>query len=150
MNENSNQPQTVSPPPIPNRQMPQRSMNYPKAGLLSTNTAGIIAFLGILVFFIGILLLQSTGFLEIKSMDDYDLYKNLTNFGRILTWLGILFLTTPLYLIGITNSNLDWKVRATMISSATAIVIASMVIVMFSNLSSLSMMSYYSLASMMG
>ena len=55
----------------------------------------------------------------------------LIGFGKILGWIGILIIAMPLYVIGISSERLDWKVRATMLSSATALIIATMVVSIF-------------------
>jgi len=119
--------------------------------MLSIRTAGSLAAIGILLFFIGLLLFQSSSFIQMKSIDDMNLYRNLIAFSQLLSYIGVMLITLPLYLTGITNNSLDWKVRATMVSSATAIIIASMIIVMFAgSMASASMASYYTMSNMMG
>ena len=116
------------------------------AAMVSLRSAGLFTSIGILLFFIGIILLQLVSF-----AGDYNLMRYLISFSLILSYVGVLMITLPLYLVGITNVGLDWKVRATMISSATAIIIATMIITLFSaGMTSATMASYYSMSNMVG
>ena len=143
MNQNPNM-QPYTQPPV---RQPVGSAY--KTEMMSLRTAGFFAMIGILLFFVGLIILQASAFIQIKSLDDMTFYRNLIGFSQIISYIGILLITLPLYLTGITNGNLDWKVRATMVSSATAIIIATMIITMFaaSMSSSMSMASYYSMSS---
>jgi hypothetical protein len=113
----------------------------------------MIVLMGVLIFFVGAILLQSAMLLEAPEYEDFeddekdwediekeydnaqegytDALRTLMGVGRILNWVGAMFLVLPLYVMGITGDNLDWKVRASMLSTATAIVIAVMVVTMF-------------------
>jgi hypothetical protein len=110
----------------------------------------MIVLMGVLIFFVGAILLQSATLLEAPDYNDFekdgdfdsedyekavesysDTLRILMGVGRILNWVGSMFIVLPLYVMGITSDNLDWKVRASMLSTATAIVIAVMVVTMF-------------------
>jgi hypothetical protein len=125
--------------PIP---PPQRPM-YQE--IIHPRTAATLALVGVLLFFIGMIIAQSGTMMAAPDYDDYSDYddyeKALTDyrstmrllfgFGKILGWFGILIIAMPLYIIGISSERLDWKVRATMLSSATALIIAAMVVSIF-------------------
>ena len=98
--------------------------------MISLRSAATLAFLGVLIFFIGMIIGGLVTFLEYDS-NYYDTYRMMTGVGRLLSLIGILTIAIPLYVTGISNERLDWKVRATMLSTATALVIATMVISMF-------------------
>jgi hypothetical protein len=122
----------------------------PRVGpIIGLRPGGMIVLMGVLIFFVGAILLQSATLLDTPDIDDFDddedgyekyldaiegyqdTIRTLMGVGRILNWVGAMFIVLPLYVMGITSDNLDWKVRASMLSTATAIVIAVMVVTMF-------------------
>jgi len=67
-----------------------------------------------------------------KEYEKYmDLIRNLIGIGKIFNWIGAMVICIPLYVLGISNAKLDWKVRASMLSAATALVVATMIVTMF-------------------
>ena len=125
--------QAERPPPRP---APRMSSNMISREMFSLRTAGGIVLIGVLIFFIGAILAQSSTIIERPNdYEDYesyyDLVRNMLGFGKILNWLGAMIIALPLYVTGITNSRIDWKVRATMVSTATTIVVATMIVTMF-------------------
>jgi len=94
----------------------------PSGGMLSLHSGAILVTIGIIIFFVGLIIGQ---FLTFAT--DYDTAKILYAFGRILALVGILMVVVPLYITGITNNSLEWKIRATMISSGTALLIITMI-----------------------
>jgi hypothetical protein len=150
-------PGPIEPPP------PQPSFSGPaprpapkprRAGaIIGLRAGGMIVLLGVLIFFVGAILLQSVSLLEQPEWEDFeddekdydeieedyddamegyeDAARNLYGIGRILNWVGGMFIVLPLYMMGITNDNLDWKIRASMLSTSTAIVITVIVVTLF-------------------
>jgi hypothetical protein len=121
---------------------------YIKTGpIMRLRTGGFLVLFGVLLFFIGTILLQSAFLLEEPARDDFededdpneafeeadeayeDKGRNLVGSGRILGWVGTMLITLPLYAIGITSDNLEWKIRSGMIFAASALVIATMYLV---------------------
>ena len=108
--------------------------------------------LGVLLFFIGTIVVQSMILVEEPDYDDYeydemdkydkdydkyqDSIRNLFGYGRILSWLGAMVLVLPLFVIGVSGENLEWKIRASMLTTGTAIIVATMIIGWFWTLSS--------------
>ena len=124
--------------------------------MMRPRAAGVIVLLGVIIFFVGTILLQSTTLLERPDppeWDDYDgdtdayndayksyeddvedwedMSRSLHGIGKILNWVGAMIIVLPLYLIGIGSEKIDWKVRASMLSAATAIVIVTMIVTLF-------------------
>ena len=113
--------------------------------LVRPKIAGFIVLLGVLIFFIGAIILQSSTLAEYPDHDDFDdsddYQKAVEDYhdsirvrsggGRILNWVGAMIIALPLYIIGISSEDIDWKVRASMLSAGTALVIATMVVTMF-------------------
>ena len=93
-------------------------------------------------------MVQSTSILKSPDSDDYDnsddylealegfrdLRMYLSGFGRILNWVGAMVIAIPLYVIGMSNERLDWKVRGSMLSAGTALIIATMIVTMFTSI----------------
>ena len=113
--------------------------------MIGPKAAGKLVIIGVLIFFIGSILVQTTVILKEPDYDDYDdpedyadavegyrdLKRNLFGFGKILNWVGAMIIALPLYVIGISSEKLDWKIRASMLSAATALIIATMIVTMF-------------------
>jgi hypothetical protein len=128
---------TVQPIPTPQPVMSQ--------AMIRPRSAGTLVMIGIIFFFIGAVLVQSTVLMKSPEYDDFDdpedyskeleayrdLRRNLFGFGRILNWVGVMIISLPLYLMGIASEGMDWKVRASMLSAGTALVIATMIVTMF-------------------
>jgi hypothetical protein len=126
-------PTTPSPQPVKPEQM------------IGPKAAGKLVLIGVLIFFIGSILVQTTVILKEPDYEDYDnpedfadavegyrdLRRNLFGFGKILNWVGAMIIALPLYVIGMSSEKLDWKIRASMLSAATALIIATMIVTMF-------------------
>ena len=131
---------------------PISDLRHPSTGdMLRPKPAGAIIVLGVLIFFIGMLLLQSATLLEVPEYEDFessdydvtekkyddaretweDQVRNLVGIGRICNWLGAMVIVLPLYIVGIGSERVDWKIRATMVSTATAVVITAMIVTIF-------------------
>lgn len=121
-----------SPPPVMRPVPAQHPPMYRE--LIHLRTAAVLAGIGVLLFFVGTIIVQSSFFISRGDMNytDYsNLLRNIMGVGRILNWFGAMIISLPLYITGISNDNLDWKVRASMLSTATGIVVATMVMTMF-------------------
>jgi len=108
--------------------------------IMTAKSAGFIVVFGVLLFFIGSMLSQSVVFMYANEPDDYDDYDDYQNaivqrygMGKMLNWAGAMIIAIPLFLFGMTNEFLDWKVRATMITTGTALVISAMVVSIFNS-----------------
>ena len=113
--------------------------------MIGPKAAGKLVLVGVLIFFIGTILVQTTVILKGPDYGDYDdpedyadaiegyqdLKRTLFGFGKILNWVGAMIITLTLYVIGISSEKLDWKIRASMLSAATALIIATMIVTMF-------------------
>ncbi len=150
----SPQPGAVTPPMRPEHisaQMPVRGR-----AMLSLSAGAMIVIIGVLLFFIGSIILQTSLIVEPPESEDFDhiddweerdkkeekayenyddTMRNMVGVGKVLNWVGSMFIVLPLYFIGISNQELDWKVRASMLSTATAIVIAVIIVTMFYGMS---------------
>ena len=106
----------------------------PQGGILSLTAGSILVTVGIIIFFAGLLIGQMLMF-----VGDIDTMKLVYVLGRTLALIGLLIVIISLYIVGLTNSSLEWKIRATMVSSATALMIVTMILAM----SFTTMPSYY-------
>jgi uncharacterized membrane protein len=119
---------------------------FNRGDMIQPRSAGKIVLMGVILFFIGAVLVQTAILVESPDYDDYeddpdgydkareeyeDTVRNLIGIGRILNWIGAMIIALPLYMIGISSERLDWKIRASMLSAGTALVIATMVVTMF-------------------
>ena len=117
----------------------QMSSNYNTnrgrmADMLSVRGAAILVTIGIILFFVGLLIGQFYMF-----VNDYDSVKVIYAVGRVIALIGDLMIVIPLYIVGITGQSVEWKIRATMVSSATALMIITMIL----GLSFSTLPSYY-------
>ena len=153
-------PPAGAPPPPPSQPRPEPMSRPPRprrsGPMLSPSAGAMIVILGVLIFFVGSIILQTSVLVEPPEDEDFDdiddsekrykkeeeaeenyddTMRNMIGVGKVLNWLGSMFIVLPLYLIGISNQELDWKVRASMLSTATAIVIAVIIVTMFFGLS---------------
>jgi len=140
--------QETPPPPPKSSPPPAKRMPDPTRGMINPRVAGMIVLFGVLIFFVGAIILQSATIIKSPDYDDYDdsddydkaredyydSIRNLSGGGRILNWVGAMIIALPLYIIGISSEEMDWKVRASMLSAGTALVIATMVVTMFVSL----------------
>jgi hypothetical protein len=116
--------------------------------MIGSNAAGKLVLVGVIMFFIGTIFVQATSMLDYPDSDDYDNSEDyyeavegyqdskrfLSGFGRILNWIGAMVIAIPLYVIGMSSEKLDWKIRASMLSAGTALVIATMIVTMFTSI----------------
>jgi hypothetical protein len=141
------------PPPPARTQVQQIPVQQPVVAqqpamekpMMKPSGAGKLIVLGVILFFVGVILVQSTVLLTPPDYDDFDnpddyyeeldanqnLRRTLFGFGRIINWVGVMIISIPLYILGVTSKGLDWKVKASMLSAATALVIATMIVSMF-------------------
>lgn len=143
------------PAPRPSTAAPGRP---PSGDMMRPKPAAIIAVIGVLLFFVGVIIVQSTTLMKPPEMpdsndfDDFDKYldavkdyekdsedykdkiRNTFGIGRILGWTGAMIIAIPLYIVGVANEKLDWKVRASMLTAATTIVVATMIMSTFAML----------------
>lgn len=94
-------------------------------GLLSFTAGSILVTTGIIIFFVGLLIGQM-----LIYVDNSDTAKAVFFLGRVLALIGLLLVIISLYMVGLTNTSLEWKIRATLVSSATALMIVTMIISM--------------------
>ena len=139
------------PPPPPPPGPPPRRMRTGE--MIKPRVAGILVLLGVLIFFVGAILVQAVTLLESPEYEDFeddddpsesydkaqeeheDTQRSLLGSGRILNWVGAMIIALPLYVIGLSSDKIDWKIRASMLSAGTALVIATMIVTMFSTFS---------------
>ncbi len=119
--------------PPQSRRTPMRS-NNPNPGMQAPPFMGSLVLIGVIIFFIGSITVQTVPLIDSDDFDSYDEFRDSMNLrnaiGRILNWIGCMIIATPLYYLGV-NGNLDWKVRASMLSTATALVISTMIVTLF-------------------
>ncbi len=108
---------------------------------MSLRPGGMLVLIGVILFFVGTIIVQSSTLVEPPDpfdddeREDYNnLIRNLIGCGKIFTWIGAMVIVLPLYIIGITHEKLDWKIRASMLTTATTIVVATMIVTMFFSL----------------
>jgi hypothetical protein len=94
-------------------------------GMLSLTAGSLLVTTGIIIFFVGLLIGQM-----LTYVDTADAAKAVYILGRVLALIGLLLVIISLYMVGLTNTSLEWKIRATMVSSATALMIVTMIISM--------------------
>jgi hypothetical protein len=101
-------------------------------------TASKFVFFGVILFFLGTIIIQSTIFIEPENYDDssdyYNRIRDLTGIGKIFNWIGVMIIALPLYSIGIGSEKLDWKIRASMLTTGTALVVTTMIVTMFNTI----------------
>ena len=54
--------------------------------------------------------------------------------GRTAAWVGLMLVTFPLFIVGLSTDNLDWKLRGALITGGSAILVGSLIFSVFSNL----------------
>jgi uncharacterized membrane protein len=118
---------------------------------MGTRPGGIVVLVGVIIFFVGAILLQTATIIESPEREDFeddddpgeayndadetydDTIRNLYGIGKMLNWVGVMIIVLPLYLIGITGDEMDWKVRASMLSAGTALIITTMIMLLFTS-----------------
>jgi len=91
--------------------------------MLSLRGGAVLVIIGIILFFIGVIIGQFLMFAGGSTPA-----KVIYVIGRLFALIGDLIIIVPLYIIGITSHSLEWKIRATMISSGTALLIVTMIL----------------------
>jgi magnesium-transporting ATPase (P-type) len=135
--------------PPPQQKMPPKPKPVRTGEILSPKAGIVIVLIGVILFFVGMILLQAIYLVESPEYEDFededdpqeeldkadesyeDTTRSMNGSGRILSSIGALFISMPLYIIGIGSEKLDWKIRASMLSMATAIVVATMIVYLF-------------------
>lgn len=132
-------------PPPPPQGPPPMGPPRPSRDIMRPKIAAIVVLVGVIIFFVGTIIVQSIVFIKEPDIDDYDIpdeiddyyddlqdhedkQTNVFGVGRILNWVGIMIIVIPLFAIGTGSERLDWKIRASMLSAATALVIVTMIV----------------------
>ena len=104
----------------------------------------ILVLMGIVMFFVGLMILSSTVLIKAPSYSssDYsgyqDTIRNMGGAGRLVIEVGGLLACIGLVCGGIAAEDVSDKIRAVMVSAGIAVVIATLVVLgLFSSLSSL-------------
>jgi hypothetical protein len=93
----------------------------------------VLTLLGIVMFFVGLMILSSTGFIKAPTnSSDYDAYRdtirNMGAAGRLIIEVGGLMACIGLVCGGISAEDVNDKIRAVMVSAGIAIVISTLVV----------------------
>jgi hypothetical protein len=100
---------------------------------LNKGTIMVLTLLGIVMFFVGLMILSSTGFIKPPSSSgDYQAYqdtmRNMGATGRLVIEVGGLMACIGLVCGGIAADDVNDKIRAVMVSAGIAVVISTLVV----------------------
>jgi TRAP-type uncharacterized transport system fused permease subunit len=108
---------------------------------LNKGTIMILALMGIVMFFVGLMILSSTALIKPPSYSssDYagyqDTIRNMGGAGRLVIEVGGLLACIGLVCGGISADDVGDKIRAVMVSAGIAVVISTLVVLgLFSSL----------------
>jgi len=112
--------------------MPQPMTAYPH-GIFRKGLVMNLVFVGIVMIFMGLLVLTSMVFVEAPTgSGDYDSYRdtirNMAGTGRLVIVLGGLLSSIGLVCGGIAAEDMNDKIRAVMVSAGVAVVIATLIV----------------------
>lgn len=102
-------------------------------GFLNKGTVMVLTLFGIVMFFVGLMILSGTGFLKPpESSSDYEGYRdtvrNMGAAGRLIIEVGGLLACIGLVCGGISAEDVSDKIRAVMVSAGIAVVISTLVV----------------------
>jgi len=122
------------PPPM-QYQQPYNPAPMPAGpkSFLNKGTIMVLTLLGIVMFFVGLMILSSTGFIKAPTnSSDYDAYRdtirNMGAAGRLIIEVGGLMACIGLVCGGISAEDVNDKIRAVMVSAGIAVVISTLVV----------------------
>ena len=102
---------------------------------LSKGIINVLVLIGIVMFFVGLMLLSSMAFVKAPSGSDsgaYERYndtlRGLVGGGRIVIEIGGLLACIGLVCGGISAEDVDAKIRTVMVSAGVAMIIATLVV----------------------
>jgi len=130
------------PPPEqqPYYPVPQPLPPPPSGGFLKKGLVMPLVMIGIVMFFVGLMIVTSTAFIKPPSnYDDREGYndsiRNMGGAGRLVIEIGGLMACIGLVCGGIAADDVSDKVRAVMVSAGVAMIIATLVVLgLFSGL----------------
>ncbi len=123
-------------PPLPDLPpnyppMPPPMPAGPKS-FLNKGTVMILTMVGIVMFFVGLMILSSTAFIKPPTSGDYsgytDTIRNMGGTGRLIIEVGGLMACLGLVCGGIAADDVNDKIRAVMVSAGIAVVISTLVV----------------------
>jgi len=103
-------------------------------GFLNKGTIMVLTLLGIVMFFVGLMIMSATGFIKPPSYgsSDYEGYRdtirNMGAAGRLIIEVGGLMACIGLVCGGIAAEDVSDKIRAVMVSAGIAVVISTLVV----------------------
>ncbi len=114
-------------------------------GFMGKGLVGTLVLVGLVLFFVGLMILSSTAFIkppEDTSSDAYDGYRdtmrNMGGSGRVVIELGGLLASVGLFGGGILAENIKDGVRVGMVSAGVAFIVSTLVVLgLFSSLSTM-------------
>ncbi len=117
------QPMSYSMPPPPG----------PSPGPWTKGLVIALALVGLVLFFVGMMILSSTAFIdpptEYDKMEGYkDTIRNMGGAGRVVIEIGGLIATLAFICGGIAAEQINEKVRVALISAAVAVIVSTLVV----------------------
>ena len=114
-------------------------------GIMGSKMVGMIVLAGLVLFFVGLMILSSTAFVKPPkdtSSSDYEGYRdtmrNMGGAGRVVIELGGLLASIGLFGGGILGENIKDGVRVGMVSAGVAFIVSTLVVLgLFSSLSTM-------------
>lgn len=112
----------------------------PSPGPWTKGLVIVLTFVGLILFFVGMMILSSTAFIEPPSnygdLKSYqDTIRNMSGAGRVVIEIGGLIATIAFIGGGIAAEQIDDKVRVGLISAAVAVIVSTLVVLsIFSSL----------------
>jgi len=102
-------------------------------GFLNKGTIMVLTLIGIVLFFVGLMILSSTGFInDPDTGGDYEAYqdtlRNMGATGRLIIEVGGLMACIGLVCGGIAAEDVSDKIRAVMVSAGIAVVISTLIV----------------------
>jgi hypothetical protein len=124
-----------NPYPPPQYQPPYNPapMQAGPKSFLNKGTIMLLTLIGIVMFFVGLMILSSTGFIKPPTnSSDYqgyqDTMRNMGASGRLIIEVGGLMSCIGLVCGGIAAEDVSDKIRAVMVSAGIAVVISTLVV----------------------
>jgi hypothetical protein len=120
-----------------------RGMNRWKISAGKQGTTDSIVLIGMVIFFIGAIITTAAINTDADESyeDRYEDSRNMYKIGIIIVEIGFLFIATTLIVGSILNREIDITIRKGMMAAAVTLIIATIVLILFSPLMSLSLMA---------
>ncbi|MGQ9582517.1 MAG: hypothetical protein ACUVV6_03275 [Thermoplasmatota archaeon] len=118
---------------------PQQPMSYaapsppgPSPGPWTKGLVIGLALVGLVLFFVGMMILSSTAFIDSSNYNNsesyYDTIRNMGGAGRVVIEIGGLIATIAFIGGGIAAEQINEKVRVGLISAAVAVIVSTLVV----------------------